>query len=417
MSQEEYQPPKRQAASSIGRWAVLFALFSIASMVLVKYFRSGFNLPSMPSLTNLTQSDPDVTYIPKEMHINYIPADYRSPIDEEDAMVILSHPQRYRRDFDQLVYKFNVSLLEHVATRMDLSKNIKANLETEYQKHHPYYRDLYYNDFVALKDTTDNTNQLWYQNDGASAVEVLNEVASKYTCSIVNMVIMNLVGGNGPMSAKGNKVDTPCGIALQEGLGPMIKRLEERAAIADFAKAKGLLEEKVEMAISELATMEIKDRKGLSKSLKTKVWGMDVSSTDIEVSAMSILKVGFKLDNYFDINLDDKRKIVTVTLPEPQILSHEVYPKVDKLDVGWMRELQDDDFNRNFNLLRQEFRRDALDSDVMDKSKQEAANLMDLMFAPVVSSFSKKYKLQVRFKKDSNQNAEFQTAEEGRDFN
>jgi len=406
---EEYQPPKRQTASSIGRWAVLFALFSIASMILVKYFKSGFSLPGLSSIRSMTNTDPDVTYIPEEMHIDYIPADYRSPVDEEDAMVILSHPQRYRRDFDQLIYTFNLSLLRHVASRMNLSKDVKANLEPEYQKHHAYYRDLYYNDFVALKDTTDNFNQLWYQNEGASAVEVLNEVASKYTCSIVNMVISNLVGGH--LAAKGNKVDTPCGIALQEGLRPMIKRLEERAAIDDFAKAKGLLEEKVEMAVSELATMEIKDRKGLSKSLKTKVWGMDVSSTDIEVSAMSILKVGFKLDDYFDVSLDDKRKVVTVTLPEPQILSHEVYPKVDKLDVGWMRELQDDDFNRNFNLLRQEFRRDALDSDVMDKAKQEAANLMDLMFSPVVNSFNKKFKLQVRFKKQAIDNQELSAVE------
>ena len=31
-------------------------------------------------------------------------------IDEEDALVILSNPNRYRRDFDKLVYDFNLSL-------------------------------------------------------------------------------------------------------------------------------------------------------------------------------------------------------------------------------------------------------------------------------------------------------------------
>ena len=76
-----------------------------------------------------------------------------------------------------------------------------------------------------------------------------------------------------------------------------------------------------------------------------------------------------------------------------------------------MRELQDDDFNRNFNLLRQEFRRDALDSDVMEKAKQEAANLMDLMFSPVVNSFNKRYKLQVRFKKSRVENRELSAVE------
>ncbi len=409
---EDYVPPKRRTSSSIGRWALIFVLFSIASMVLVKYFKSGFGLPSISDLTSFSTGDPDMTHIPEEMQITYIPSDYRSPVNEEDAMVILSNPQRYRRDFDQLIYTFNLSLLSHVANRMDLSRSVKANLETEYQKHHDYYKDLYYKDFIALRDTTDNNNQLWYQNESASAVETLNEVASKYTCSFVNVVIMGLLeAGSSAMTAKGNRIDTPCGIALQEGLGPTIKRLQERAAIEDFAKAKGLLEEKVEKAVAELATMEIRDRKGLSKSLKTKVWGMDVSTTDIEVSAMSILKVGFKLDEYFDLNLDDKRKIVTVTLPEPQILSHEVYPKVDKLEVGWMRELQDEDFNRNFNLLRTEFRKDAIDSDVMDKAKQEAANLMDLMFSPVISSFSKKYQLQVKFRRIIEERVEYSAVE------
>ena len=65
-----------------------------------------------------------------------------------------------------------------------------------------------------------------------------------------------------------------------------------------------------------------------------------ISSTDIEVSAISILKVGFKIDQYFDLKLNTKNKIVTVTLPEPTVLSHEVYPRIDKLDIGWFREIE-----------------------------------------------------------------------------
>jgi len=354
---DDYTPPKRSSANSMGRWVIITFLFSAALMVLYKYCNSGLNLSSgLGSIANVT--DRDMTHIPQEMHINYIPSDYKSTLNEEDAMVILSNPQRYRRDFDQLIYDFNMSLLRHVVNRMNLEDNIKSELETEYQNHHPYFKDLYFKDFIALRDTTDNVTQLWYEQESASAVSTLHEVASKYTCSIVNTVISRLVNsGNNPFAVKGNKVDDPCGIALQEALLPTIKRLEAKAAIDDFSRSKGLLEEKVEKAIAELATYEHQDRKGLSKTLRTKVWGVDVSSTDIEVSAISLLKVGFKLNEYFDLHLDSKRNLVTITLPEPQILSHEVYPKVDKLDLGWMRELQDDDFNRNFNLLRQEFRR------------------------------------------------------------
>lgn len=399
---DNYQgpPPVKRSNSiySIGRTALIFVLLSVGAMVLLKYYKPNIQTPL---------NDPTVTHIPKELHINYIPAEYQANVDEEDALVILSNPNRYRRDFDRLVYDFNLSLLNHVANRMDLDPLIKADLEGEYQRHHSYLKDLYFQDFITLKDTTDNFQQLWYETENANAVEVLNEVASKYTCSFINTIITSLLqAGSSPLAATGKYVETPCGVALQEGLQPLIKRLEAKAAIADFSKAKGLLEEKVEKAVAELATMEVRDRKGLSKKLETKVWGVNVSSTDVEISAMSILKVGFKLDQQFDINLNEARQTVTLTLPEPQILSHEVYPKVDKLEVGWMRELQDEDFNRNFNLLRREFRSDALESDIMGKAKQEAVELMDIMFSPVIAGFDKRYKLQVRFRNIPSQEAE-----------
>ncbi|MEM6317609.1 MAG: DUF4230 domain-containing protein [Bacteroidota bacterium] len=408
MANDDYNgpPPVKSSSGIVGvvKKALILLVLCFGGFVMLKYYK--------PNLPNPIGGDPTITHIPKELHINYIPAEYNANVDEEDALVILSNPNRYRRDFDQLVYDFNVSLLNHVANRMDLPIDIKSRLESEYQKHHPYLKDLYFQDFVALKDTTDNFQQLWYENENANAVEVLNEVASKYTCSFINTVITSLLNsGTSPLAGAGKYVETPCGVALKEGLQPMIKRLEAKAAIADFSKAKGFLEEKVEKAVSELATMEVRDKKGLDKTLETKVFGLPVSSTDIEVSAISILKVGFKLNQLFDISMDERRQTVTITLPEPQILSHEVYPKVDKLEVGWMREVRDEDFNKNFNLLRREFRADAINSDIMGKAKQEAVELMDLMFSPVIASFDKRYKLQVRFQRAPVVNEEL--AEEG----
>ena len=171
-------PPvkKRSSIYSIGRKALIIVLLSVGAMVMLKYFKPDLSTPL---------NDPSITNIPKELHINYIPAEYNANVDEEDALIILSNPNRYRRDFDQLVYDFNMSLLNHVANRMDLPADIKSKLDEEYQRHHGYLKDLYFQDFVALKDTTDNFQQLWYEVENTSAVDVLNEVASKYTCSFI----------------------------------------------------------------------------------------------------------------------------------------------------------------------------------------------------------------------------------------
>jgi Protein of unknown function (DUF4230) len=109
------------------------------------------------------------------------------------------------------------------------------------------------------------------------------------------------------------------------------------------------------------------------------------------------MKVGFNLQEFFDVTVDDKNKTVVVTLPQPRILSHEVYPKIENLDVGWMREINSQDFNENINKLRVAFRDDALNSDIFDKSRKRVGSVMDMMLQPMVRNINKGYRVSVRF--------------------
>ena len=371
---------------NIGKFALLVAVLSVAGILVYNTFFEG--------------GGANYSSVPKDMQVNYMPADFKPSINEDEALTILSNPQRYRKEFDQLIYNFNLSLMLHVANRMGLPENLKGRVASVYKKHHPYLVQMYYNDFISLKDTSSNLYQQWYENESTSSVDLLNEVASKYTCFFVNHIVTTLLQTqDGKLNVKGNKVETPCGVALTEALRPMIARLQDRAAIRDFSKAKGLMQQKVERAITELATYEVRDKKGLDKQLQTKVWGYTVSQTDLEVTAISILKIGFKLDQYFQVNTDTKNKTVVVTLPEPTILSHEVYPKVEKMDIGWLREVSSVDINKNFNALREDFRRDALESDVMSKAKDKAEEVMEMILLPMIKSTNKSYKLQVRFQR------------------
>ncbi|HHB52845.1 MAG TPA: DUF4230 domain-containing protein [Saprospiraceae bacterium] len=381
-----------ESAGNAGRMLIFIVLLSVSVVIIYK---------------NFAGKGSNFTKVPKELQINYKPSNFHVDIDEDDALVILSNPYRYKRDFDQLVYDINMSILNHVAERMGLEPEIKNKLESEYKKHHPYLKKLYFEDFVALKDTTSVIYQTWYDNESTNAVEVFDEIASKYTCFFVNQIITTLVKTEGgSIYAKGDNVDTPCGIALTEALRPLVQRMDQKAAVEDFGRSKGLLQEKVEKVVAELATMEVRDKKGISKNLQTKVWGVNVSSSDVEITAISILKVGFKLNKYFSIDLNSKAGVVTVTLPEPVILSHEVYPKIEKLDIGWMREVEDINLNDAMNVLREEFRRDALESDIRAKSKKQAVELMNTMFMPLIKSMSSKYKLKVKFKASKKDNYE-----------
>lgn len=382
------QPDARSTeggGSIFGKQILLLALISIGGIILYKTFFSegGFTLFQDPKAVQLT----------------YIPSDFQPNLDEEATLRILSHPEEYKKEFDDLVYNFNLSLLYHVANRMALPDSLKRRLEPEYQKHHEYLKKLYYNDFVALKDTTAGMYETWYNDNSNMAVQVFNEVAGKYTCFFVTQVMATLIKADGGrLLGKGKDVETPCGIALREGLQPMVNRLQKKAEIIDFSASRGLLKDKVRQGIAELATYELRSRLGIDKTLQYKLLGISISETDIRVEAISVIKVGFKLDQYFDVTFSPKKGTIFVTLPPPTILSHEVYPRVDKLDVGFLAGINEKDMNERFNELRRQFRQDAIENEhVLDKAKARADSVMQLIMGPVVKSINRNYKLQVRY--------------------
>jgi hypothetical protein len=381
-----YYPPQGNNGPMMAKQILLLALVVVAGYLIYNTFFgdglfSGF-------LSN-----------PKEVRLTYVDSGFQPNLDEEATLRILSEPEKYRKEFDDLVYNFNISLLYHVANRMALPDSLKRRLEPEYKIHHDYLKNLYYNDFIVLKDTSATLYENWYNDNANSAVQLFNEVAGKYTCFFVTQIMATLLKANGGrLMAKGKDVDSPCGIALSEGLHPMVERLRKKAEIMDFSASRGLLKEKVRKGVAELATYELRSKLAIDKTLQYKIFGFSISETDIRVEAISVVKTGFKLDQFFDVTFSPKKGVVFVTLPPPTILSHEVYPRVDKLDVGFLAGITGDEMNRNFNELRRQFRQDALEKEhVLEKAEARADSVMQLIMGPVVKSINRNYKLQVRF--------------------
>jgi len=381
--------PAPQGNGSSGGTLILLALLALASVVIYNAFFS--NSPNF--ISKMFQT-------PQAVQVTYVPSDFEPQINDENALAILGNPQKYRKQFDALVYNFNISLLYHIANRMNLQDSVKQRLVPEYEKQHGYLTEMYYNDSINIKDPGSAAHEKWYANNIKTAVEAFNEVAGKYTSFLVTKIFGTLIKLDaGKFMAKGKSIQTPCGIAINEALRPMMNRWQEKATIMDFSASRGYLKEKVTRGVTELATYEIQARKGINKQLQYKILGYSVSTTDIQMSAISNIKAGFKLDDYFDITLNPKKGIVYITLPEPTVLSHEVYPRVDNLDVGWLAGIQGDEMNKNLNALRREFRADAINNDqLLERAKSRADSVMQLMLAPVVRGLNKRYDIKVRFK-------------------
>ena len=387
---EMNQPVSAPESKKIRLIKILLAilLFSLAGILVLHFFYGS----SIKVGSNSTA--------PEEFLITYKPSNFKVNLDEKEAISILTNPEKYPEEFDNLVYRMNIAIIQHVGSRMNLQQSLVNKMVDIYKGNfHRELRSWYYRDFIAAKDTSSSLYQSWYENEAINAVEKIHIIASKYTCFLMQQVLSEVLQtSSGKFYAKGTKVEDPCGVALTEALQPMIKQLEERAAIEDFGRSQGILEEKVSRVIAELATYEQRDKKGLSQQLQTKFLGMAVSTTDVQISAISVIKTGFRLDEYFHLELNEKSRVVNLTLAEPVVLSHEVYPRIDKMEIGWMRELQGIDLNRNINLLREEFRREAIEEDrVLEKAKTQAIELLNTMFLPLIQAFDPKFSLKINF--------------------
>ena len=380
-------PTEGSGGAMFGKQILLLALVLIAGLVIYKTFFSNGGLSGLFGGG------------PKDVQLTYVPSDFQPNLDEESTLRILANPEKNRKEFDALVYNFNLSLLYHVANRMGMPDSLKRQLEPMYRIQHEYLATMYFNDFVALKDTTASLYETFYSDNSNQAVQIFNEVAGKYTCFFVTQIMATLLKvNNGRFTARGKDVGTPCDIAINEALRPLVDRLQKKAAIYDFSASRGLLKEKVRQGIAELGTYELRSRLAIDKTLSYKIFGFSVSETDIQIEAISVVKAGFKLDQFFDVTFSPSKGIVYVKLPQPTILSHEVYPRVDKLDVGFLAGISGEEMNRNFNELRRQFRDDAINNEhVLDHAKARADTVMQLMLGPVVKSMGRNYKLEVRF--------------------
>ena len=123
---------------SFGKKMLLFALLCVAGFLGYTIWKG-----------NDVQSS-----IPRAMQVTYVPADFKMNLDEQKTLEILSNPQRFKQEFDELILNFNTNLVVHVSNRMGLSAQLRTAAVNEYRKMHPYVRQMYFNDFIGLSDTT-----------------------------------------------------------------------------------------------------------------------------------------------------------------------------------------------------------------------------------------------------------------------
>ena len=78
--------------TSLDKLLLYTLFFGICLLLFYNYFKK----------SSLSNGD-NYTSIPKEMQIKYIPAEFDFQVDDETTLAILTNPERYQREFNDLI--------------------------------------------------------------------------------------------------------------------------------------------------------------------------------------------------------------------------------------------------------------------------------------------------------------------------
>ena len=102
--------------------------------------------------------------------------------------------------------------------------------------------------------------------------------------------------------------------------------------------------------------------------------------------------------------MNQAQKEIIVELPAPTILSHDVSPRIDKLDIGIIEGLDNIELNENISKLRNAFIESSYTEDVRLMAKEKANETIRNFIAPLLSTLPGDYKVVLAFDESESRN-------------
>ncbi|MFN8575544.1 MAG: DUF4230 domain-containing protein [Candidatus Sericytochromatia bacterium] len=144
---------------------------------------------------------------------------------------------------------------------------------------------------------------------------------------------------------------------------------------------------KKELPILELATLELKDVK-YSYSWSDKWLN---SEKKININGNFDIKFGFDLNKSFEINIDETKKEISLTLPQPKILSIELKRSSLESEDGWINKINDNDRNIVLNSFITSAKKEFNKEVYFEKSRKNLENVFNKVLTKRLEDFNIKY--------------------------
>jgi hypothetical protein len=336
----------------------------------------------------------------KNLRYKFQPSVQYSSIIDNVAYVGSSNSDREFVKFSKVLNSINEGLLEYMSENFALSKNEQSLILKKFHKHSKTINRTAYDELTRLNNSiVVPKNETIYSRKTIDGVNNFDKILAKTACNTVGFFTKHLT--ENPYSEFFIKAGAKevCPYLLSYAIKPYILELKKRAIIEDYSISEIKIKEQISSQIAQLATAEVKTTtSGLHKIEKKVFWNTFTSTASVQYNSVATTKIGFDLMKKFGLEINNYDEEITITLPSPKVLSHEVDTKFRNLDNGLLVEINATEINRVNSSVRQTLLNDAWNNtngyyDAMDN----AEDLLKIMFSPISTSMPYPYSVILNF--------------------
>ncbi len=88
---------------------------------------------------------------------------------------------------------------------------------------------------------------------------------------------------------------------------------------------------------------------------------------------------------------------IIITLPEPEVLTNEIVPKIENIEEGWFIEIDKQKINKALVNVKKILKNEALKSNILDRAKENAGSILKVIFQPIVMAADPPLKITINF--------------------
>ncbi len=300
--------------------------------------------------------------------------------------------------FEGAVWSIHQAALDHTAGRLGLSRSEKRQALRRAEKTRQGTAKSYYDDYRSMMESSeqipDGISRFSYEMSGAA--KGFSAILAKRLCDVT---IFALEVSTDKNMAGVSLLSLPCGLVMKEVLLPVTEEMEQRALLQDYVVGREAITDHLRSSVVEMATAKDEFSIILRETFTREIFGF-TSEAKVRVTLAAKVKAGFDLGHLFSYEINSATREFIVTLPEPELLSTEVQPDIDKMEDGWFVEIDERKLNAVLADGRRRASQRAESTGLLEKARENAEVVVRQLFAPLANTPRASYGVRVEFQTD-----------------